>query len=370
MDFRRVRTRHTAFAALSRKRNYAFLRHGRLQRQRFAGGGGHEMQTPDAVPGSGPGSRALRGAFAKGRLALSPRGLVRRFSPSAALRPQPLGRLGNLEVTLAATASEVRRAQALRYRVFFQEMSAIGDERTHRLQRDADRFDRICDHLLVLDHAEADRTLLGPRPKIVGTYRLLRNDVARRHGGFYTAGEFDIAPLICRMPSLNFLELGRSCVLAPYRNKRTVELLWHGIWSYVLMHGVDVMIGCASLEGTDPERLALQLSFLYHHARAPEEWRVRARDDLYVEMNRMPASSVDTRAALRALPPLIKGYLRLGGRVGDGAVVDGQFGTTDVCIILPVSAIDSRYVDYYGVDASRYAIRTPARAGDAPLAAA
>jgi putative hemolysin len=75
---------------------------------------------------------------------------------------------------------------------------------------------------------------------------------------------------------LRFLELGRSCVLPPYRTKRTVELLWHGIWSYVLEHRSDVMIGCASFEGTDPERLALPLVFLHHYARAPEPWRTSA----------------------------------------------------------------------------------------------
>jgi putative hemolysin len=308
----------------------------------------------------------MREAFAKGRQILSPQNLRMRFA-SAPSDPSPLGRLGNLEVRLARTAAEIRRAQTLRYRVFFEEMSALGDGRTHRLRRDTDGFDRICDHLLVLDHATLDRTLLGLRPRVVGTYRLLRHDVARLHGGFYSAGEFDIAPLLRDKPSLNFLELGRSCVLAPYRNKRTVELLWHGIWSYVLAHDMDVMVGCASLEGTDPDRLALALSFLHHHARAPVEWRVRAHEHRYVEMNRMPVSAIDTRTALRALPPLIKGYLRLGAYVGDGAVVDHQFGTTDVCIILPVAAIDQRYVDYYGADASRYAVRTPA---DAPLAAA
>jgi putative hemolysin len=288
---------------------------------------------------------------------------------SATTRP-PLGRLGDLEVKLAGSAAEIRRAQALRYRVFFQEMSALGDLRARRLRRDSDRFDGLCDHLLVLDHATAELSLLGRKPRVVGTYRLLRDDVARRNGGFYTAGEFDIAPLIGRKPSLRFLELGRSCVLAPYRNKRTVELLWHGAWSYVLAHGIDVMIGCASLEGTDPERLAQELSFLHHRARAPQEWRVRAHHRHYVEMDRMPASSIDTRAALRALPPLIRGYLRLGAFIGDGAVIDRQFGTTDVCIILPVSAIRPRYVDYYGADASRYAVRASTESRDAPRAAA
>jgi putative hemolysin len=309
-----------------------------------------------------------------GRQLLSPRQLVRRFSPVLAGRVDPgfrpfnrfgrvpwrsaaasLGRLGELEVRLAASAAEVRRAQALRYQVFYEEMSAVADARTHLMGRDADHFDLICDHLLVLDHANLRRPLLRMRPEIVGTYRLLRQDVAEQHGGFYTAGEYEIAPLMQRKRGLRFMELGRSCVLAPYRNKRTVELLWHGIWAYVLMHGVDVMIGCASLEGTDPDRLALPLSFLHHTARAPEEWRVRAQKHLCVEMNRMPLSAIDARAALKSLPPLVKGYLRLGAYVGDGAVVDHQFGTTDVCIILPVAAINSRYVQYYGPDASRYA---------------
>ena len=328
-----------------------------------------DPSTRDSSTGDRPAPRAryLRSAFAAGRQFLSPSGLAFRSSWSA--QEAPLGRLGSLEARLAQNAKDVRRAQALRYRVFFQEMSAVSDIRTRRLKRDADRFDRICDHVLVLDHAATDRALLGAKPRVVGTYRLLRHDVARRHGGFYTAGEFDIAPLIAQKPGLNFLELGRSCVLAPYRTKRTVELLWHGIWSYVLAHDQDVMIGCASLEGTDPERLALPLSFLHHHARAPQDWRIRALDHLHVEMNRMPADAIDTRAALRTLPPLIKGYLRLGAFVGDGAVIDRQFGTTDVCIILPVSAIRARYLDHYGLDASRYAAR-PTRLSDAPLAAA
>lgn len=271
--------------------------------------------------------------------------------------PQTLGRIGSLEVRLARKASEVRTAQALRYRVFYEEMSAIADARTLESKRDIDAFDGICDHLLVLDHDAPTRSKpFGRRkPKIVGTYRLLRQDVAELHGGFYTSGEYDIQRLIDQKPDKRFLELGRSCVLEPYRNKRTVELLWHGLWAYILMNGIDAMIGCASFESTDPDRLALPLSFLHHNAAAPAEWNVRALDERYVEMNRMPKEAINARAALREMPPLIKGYLRLGASIGEGAVVDHQFGTTDVLIILPVSALNKRYVNYYGADASRYA---------------
>ena len=282
------------------------------------------------------------------RLPLSLRPPSRRASPA-------LGRLGDLEVRLAASAGEVRRAQTLRYRVFYEEMSAVPDPRALTRRRDADDFDGICDHLLVLDYAALDGRLRRARPEIVGTYRLLRQEVACAHGGFYSEREFDIVPLLRRKPQLRFLEVGRSCVLAPYRTTRTLELLWHGIWAYVLMHRLDVMIGCASFAGTDPDRLAAPLSFLSRVARAPDEWRVRAHDGVRVEMERLPNATLDMRATLRSLPPLIKGYLRLGACVGDGAVIDRQFGTTDVLIVLPVAGINRRYVDHFGADARRYA---------------
>jgi putative hemolysin len=182
---------------------------------------------------------------------------------------------------------------------------------------------------------------------------LLRQPLAEEYGGFYTASEFDIGTLVARHSRLQFLELGRSCVMSAYRNKRTVELLWHGIHAYILQNQCDVMFGCASLDGTDPKRIALLLSFLHHYARAPERWRAQALPNRYVEMNRMSKESIDPKAALHALPPLIKGYLRLGGFIGDGAVVDHEFGTTDVLIVLPVSAIKRRYLEHF--DLSRRA---------------
>jgi len=259
-----------------------------------------------------------------------------------------LGRVGSLEVRLAQSADEITQAQQLRYRVFFQEGSAIPNPARLLACRDFDAYDAFCDHLLVVDHATQP-------PAVVGTYRLLRQPVAEDYGGFYTAGEFDVGPLLARHRNVQFLELGRSCVLAPYRNKRTVELLWHGIRAYVQQNNCDVLIGCASIEGTNPNTLALPLSFLHHHARAPEQWRTRALPNRYVEMNRLRRSTVDSKAALRALPPLIKGYLRLGATFGDGAVIDRQFGTTDVLVVLPVATISARYVAHFGPTAERHA---------------
>ncbi len=257
------------------------------------------------------------------------------------------GAIGPLDVRLARTRADVRRAQRLRYEVFYEEMSAKPSLAARMRRRDQDPYDAICDHLLVIDKSHTARNnQLG---RVVGTYRVLRQDMPRGSRGFYTQTEYDIAKLIdTRSPDYSFMELGRSCVLKDYRNKRTVELLWHGLWTYVREHGVDVMLGCASFEGTDPDAHAMALSFLHQERLAPPEWRVKAHEHLYVPMNRLPKEQVDAKQALRMLPPLIKGYLRLGAFVGDGAVVDWQFGTTDVLIILPVEAIDPRYFEHFG----------------------
>src|SRR5690606_26140560 len=267
-------------------------------------------------------------------------------------QPKVYGRIGDLEVRLAQSWADVRRAQRLRYDVFYNEMSARATFTTQMRGRDEDPYDAVCDHLLVVDTklpCASGRDWGRQTPHVVGTYRVLRQEVAQRKLGFYTQGEYDIAPLIAAKPTYRFMELGRSCVLKPYRTKRTVELLWHGLWTYVREHKIDVMLGCASFEGVDPDAHAMALSFLYHHARAPEEWRVRAHDRLFVPMDRLPKEAVDPRAALKAMPPLIKGYLRLGAVVGDGAVIDHQFGTTDVLIVLPVARIDPRYFEHFGL---------------------
>ncbi len=261
------------------------------------------------------------------------------------------GRIGSLEVRLARSVADIKRAQRLRFEVFYREMSAVADARTALKKRDEDDFDPICDHLLVIDKT-VERTAKRPWPKrskVVGTYRVLMQEVAEKNQGFYTQAEYDIAPLIAKKRATHrFLELGRSCVLKPYRNRRTVELLWQGLWTYVREHGVDVMLGCASFPGTDPKKHALALSFLHHYARAPEEWLVSAHSGIKVNMDLMPKDQVDMKEALKLVPPLIKGYLRLGAYIGDGAVVDEQFGTTDVLVILPVEAIDTRYFSHFG----------------------
>lgn len=260
-------------------------------------------------------------------------------------------RAGALDVRLATTEEEIAAAQALRFKIFYGEMGARPEPRMRATERDWDDYDAICDHLLVIDHS-------GDRPQVVGTYRLLRQLVASQHRGFYSSSEYDLSPLLTRTfqsrigEGRQLLELGRSCVHADYRNLTTINLLWRGIASYLATHAIGFMFGCASLHGTDPQAHAATLSYLYHHHLAEDDIRVRALPPHDVAMDRLPRGSYDPREAMRALPPLVKGYLRLGCVIGDGAYIDHQFNTTDVFILLPVERITSRYSDRYAVGAN------------------
>ncbi len=255
--------------------------------------------------------------------------------------------MGNLEVRIAESKSEIKAAQRLRYRVFHEEMSAISTVKMRRRKRDFDRYDDICDHILVVDREASN---IWAPPVAVGTYRLLRGEVAALHGGYYASTEFDLTPMLDgNQPGTRFLELGRSCVLKSYRSKSmTVKLLWKGIMAYAARYSIDVMFGCGSLPGTDPEALTLPLSYLHHFHRAPEESRVCARPELYLEMNRMPMEDIDPKIAFRALPPLIRGYVGVGSYFGDGAVVDHQFGCTDVLGITPISQMPPHFLSRFG----------------------
>lgn len=261
-----------------------------------------------------------------------------------AIVPDPGGlgeiRAGNLGVRIATTAHEVDAALALRYRVFFDEMGATPNAQTTASRRDRDEFDAVADHLLVVDHA------IGPGPEgVVGTYRMLQPSGAAAIGRFYSADEYDI-DTITNFPG-RVLELGRSCVDMKYRGRAVMQLLWRGIAAYVFHNQIDLMFGCASLPGTDPEKLATELSYLYEHHLAPPALRPRAKADRYIEMRRVPVSSFDPRRVNQMLPPLIKGYLRIGGFIGDGAVIDPQFNTIDVAMILKTDLVTDKYYRHY-----------------------
>jgi len=247
---------------------------------------------------------------------------------------------GPLQVRLAGSAADIDAVQALRYRIFYETMGARPSRGMARLRRDSDPFDGICDHLMVLDHARG-----AGADAVVGTYRLIRREAARRCGQFYSAAEYDISRLVTYPGPV--LELGRSCVDPAYRARAVMPLLWSGIAAYVFHYEIELMFGCASLPGTDPDQLAVPLSYLYHHHLAPPELRTRALPERYVDMRRLDPADIDPERSLSALPPLIKGYLRLGGFVGDGAVIDHQFNTTDVCVVVKTDLVTEKYSRHY-----------------------
>jgi L-ornithine Nalpha-acyltransferase len=250
----------------------------------------------------------------------------------------------HLEVRFARNRRDVKAAQLLRYRIFYKEMGASANLRTKFLRRDFDHFDRACDHLLVIDRRRRRMrpVMLG---SVVGTCRLIRRAVADQRGGFYSAGEFDLTPLL-KGPG-ECVEVGRSCVDPEYRTGAVIDRMWRAIADYIVGHQVGVLFGCASLPGTRPDQLAELLSYLYHHHLAPEDGRPRAVESRYVDMRMRPADQIDPKRAWAALPPLLKGYLRLGAKIGDGAVVDEQFNTTDVCIVLQTARLTQRCLRHY-----------------------
>jgi len=249
-------------------------------------------------------------------------------------------RTGVLEVRLA-NASEIDEALGLRFRVFCEERGAHAGRPASGIEEDA--YDRDCDHLIVVDHGRAGRP-------VVGTYRLLREEIADRIGGFYSAGEYDLAPLAAlgrgRGNAPQLLELGRSCVDAEYRTNATITLLWRAIALYLQRHRVGFMFGCVSFAGTDPTAIRDELAYLHRFHLAPLELRVRALPRHHVEMAGGPDIG---DLSGRRLPPLVKAYLRVGAKVGDGAFVDRAFNTVDVSMVMPVERIVGRYGRRFGL---------------------
>lgn len=230
--------------------------------------------------------------------------------------------VGTFATRLAATSEDLRAAQALRYRVFVQELGGDGPLVDHDARLEQDLFDPVFDHLLLIDTDRGD--------KVVGAYRLLPDDCLGPEGRFYCDEEFDLTPL--RRSERRLLELGRSCVDPAYRGGVAMMVMWQALAEYAISRQAEILFGAASFPGTDLEALAQPLSWLHHTHLAAPELRVRARPCQLDHI--LPPDRLEHRAARADIPPLIRSYLRLGARIGEGAYVDHAFNTTDVCIML------------------------------------
>ena len=239
-------------------------------------------------------------------------------------------------VGLARTSADLEAAQKLRYQVFVEELGGSGALVDHENKLEQDRFDPFFDHLLLRD-LEKDA--------VVGVYRVMRMDQAESAGGFYSANEYDLSPLL--KSGRRLLELGRSCLHADYRGGAALFHLWTGLAEYVKKHRIEVLFGVASFHGTDTKALAEPLSLLHHRHLAPEPLRVTARPEAYQAMDLIEEGQLDRRRAMLQIPSLIKSYLRLGGFVGQGAFIDHKFNTTDVCLVLDTERMNDKQVRYY-----------------------
>jgi putative hemolysin len=244
-----------------------------------------------------------------------------------------------LMLRLARDARDLRAAQRLRYRVFVQELGADGPMVDHVEGLERDRFDPHCDHLLLVDPCRDPEAL----EDVVGVYRLLPGERAEAAGGFYSVGEYDLAPLLASGRRL--LELGRTCIDRDYRGGGALYQMWAGLADYALARRIEVMFGTASFHGADPAPIATALAYLHNFHLAPPELRARVRADGGVSMDTLAPDRIDRRAAFQSIPALIKSYLRLGGFVGEGAFVDHAFNTTDVLLILDTQRITQRQLE-------------------------
>lgn len=242
---------------------------------------------------------------------------------------------------LAATDEDLTAAQRLRYEVFVAELGGDGPLVDHvaRLERDA--FDPYFDHLVLVDLCRDPAGL----DHVIGAYRVLPGERRAAAGQFYSETEYDLTPLLASGKGL--LELGRSCVHADHRGGTAMFHLWNGLADYVLERGIEVLFGVASFHGTHVASLAQPLSWLYHHHLAPPDMRVTARPSHWQNMNLVPPDRLDRKAAMAATPALIKAYLRLGGFVGDGAFIDHEFNTTDVCLVMDTGQMSARHREFY-----------------------
>ncbi|WP_432450022.1 GNAT family N-acetyltransferase [Aliiroseovarius marinus] len=245
------------------------------------------------------------------------------------------------EMRLARDDADLIAAQKLRYDVFVRELGSDGALVDHAAGLERDAYDPFYDHLLLFDAARDGRPC-------VGVYRLLRGDRVGQPDGpdsFYSAAEYDLSPL--EASGRNLLELGRSCLHKDYRGGMAMMHLWGGLSDYVEAHGIEILFGVASFHGTEVAPIREALSLLHHRHLAPPELRVRARDAAFQPMNLVPEDQINRPAAMRAVPSLIKAYLRLGGFVGEGAFVDHAFNTTDICLIMDVTQISKTHKSIY-----------------------
>ena len=245
---------------------------------------------------------------------------------------------GNFVIKLTEKKSELKKAQALRYSIFYKEKKAKPSFPKKILALDYDKVDKFADHLIVIDKGS-----IAPKNKIVGTYRLIRGDVSANFGGFYTSSEFNLSNILDVYKNNQILELGRSCVHKDYRNGTVMNLLWKAIAEYVKFYDIKIILGCVSFSGTDIMKFSNELSYLRENFSLPDDLSVESLDENTYPVYKKTVTKINDLKIFAKLPPLIKGYLRVGGKVSDSFYVDYSFNTIDLCVVVKTDNIENKY---------------------------
>lgn len=258
--------------------------------------------------------------------------------PQDITNPSVLTETDRFLVKLAENHEEVERAQRLRYKVFNLEQGR-GLESAGKYGIDFDEFDEYCLHLLVVDKKE---------DTVVGTYRLHLGSVANSAKGFYSSREYEIKGIYKIADKC--LELGRTCISPEYRNGTAIVLLWSAIYDLLARAGLSYMLGCVSLEGTDPRTGWGIYEYLKDSGKVCEEYSVKPRPGFKLkrpspkDMEKMLENKEKIR---KSIPPIFKGYLRIGGQICGEPAFDREFGTIDFFIIVDVNKMPERYVKHF-----------------------
>ena len=221
----------------------------------------------------------------------------------------------------------VSKSKELRYKSFFKD--------NKNQTKDSDKFDDYCDHLVVIDKSISD-------DYVVGSYRLLLKPKNKRRISFYSESEFNIDKLF-KNQNLSLMEAGRSCVHKDYRDGRIIKLLWRGLASYIFVNKVDLIFGCASFPSSNSQLFAKELSYLNSNHRPPKNFSCHPIARLRASYKKYKGNEYDDKEIFRSLPPLIKAYIRAGAWIGEGAVCDYAFNTTDVLVVLNSRNIIKKY---------------------------
>lgn len=245
------------------------------------------------------------------------------------------------EIRFTKNKDELIESQRLRHKIFIDEIVASNKKKA-KSRIEKDKFDDYYKHLIIIDHKDPT---LYPKGKIVGVTRIMLSDEIHKEIGFYSSQEFNLSPIISTQKKC--LEIGRTCIDPSYRNTLILHYLWIEIGAFCSKNDVELLFGVASFRGNNVKKISMALSFIHHEYLAPSEMRPKALKDGFIAMNIIQKSAINKLNALKQMPSLLKSYLRLGAKVGEGAFIDKELNTIDILIIVDVLKMTKKYKVYY-----------------------